>query len=252
MEAPSSGKDDKQAKPAAEIDGAAMSRIGYGLYVLTAREGDKDNGCIINTLSQLTSRPNRISVTVNKSNYTHGMIVRTGLFNVSLLTQETPMRVFEHFGFQSGASCNKFETCEQENRSQNGLLYIPKFTNAWMSGRVLSTIDLGTHTLFIAEVSQARVLSDVPSLTYDYYQQHIKPKPAPSNGKKGFRCKVCGYVYEGKRCRRILSVPSASMAYRILSRLAERLFGQKACVENKCFPLHREAPLGPPGAFSFG
>lgn len=108
------------------------------------------------------------------------------------------MRVFEHFGFQSGASCNKFETCEQENRSQNGLLYIPKFTNAWMSGRVLSTIDLGTHTLFIAEVSQARVLSDVPSLTYDYYQQHIKPKPAPSNGKKGFRCKVCGYVYEGE------------------------------------------------------
>lgn len=197
-EAPSSGKGDKQAKPAADIDGAAMSRIGYGLYVLTAREGDKDNGCIINTLSQLTSTPNRISVTVNKSNYTHGMIVRTGLFNVSLLTQETPMRVFEHFGFQSGANCNKFETCEQENRSQNGLLYIPKFTNAWMSGRVLSTIDLGTHTLFIAEVSQARVLSDVPSLTYDYYQQHIKPKPAPSNGKKGFRCKVCGYVYEGE------------------------------------------------------
>ncbi len=155
----------KERQSPADIDGAAMTRIGYGLYVLTARDGDKDNGCIINTLSQLTSRPNRIAVTVNKQNFTHDMIVKTKVFNVSLLTEETPMRVFEHFGFQSGATCNKFLTCEQENRMENGVLYIPKFTNACISGRVCSAIDLGTHTLFVAEVSQAKVLSDKPSVT---------------------------------------------------------------------------------------
>jgi len=179
------------------MDREAMFRIGYGLYVLTAREGKKDNGCIINTLTQVTSEPNRVAITVNKSNLTHDLIMRTDAFNVSMLTESTPFYVFKHFGFQSGRDCNKFADCEQENRSPNGILYVPKFTNAYLSASVWSSRDLGTHTMFIADVTDARVLSNEPSLTYAYYQEHIKPKPQNSV-KKGYRCKVCGYVYEGE------------------------------------------------------
>lgn len=177
----------------------ALRKIGYGLYVLTAREGEKDNGCIINVVAQLTDTPLQILISVNKNNLTHDMILHTGVFNVSMLTEETPLTVFQHFGFQSGKTVNKFEGCENEHRAANGVLYIPKHTNSYISGKVLQTVDLSTHTLFIAEVTEAAILNDVPSLTYNYYQQHIKPKPAaPAAKTTRWVCQVCGYVYEGE------------------------------------------------------
>ena len=180
----------------------ALFKLSYGLYVLTAREGDKDNGCIINVAPQLTDTPLQMLVSVNKQNYTHDMIVRTGLFNVSLLTEHTPMTVIQHFGFQSGRDVNKFENCEVEMRSGNGLLYVPRYTNAYISGKVNQMVDLGTHTLFIAEVTESVLLNNDPSLTYEYYHQHIKPKPAApaapaGDGKTRWVCQTCGYVYEG-------------------------------------------------------
>ena len=180
----------------------ALFKLSYGLYVLTAREGDKDNGCIINVAPQLTDTPLQMLVSVNKQNYTHDMIVRTGLFNVSLLTEHTPMTVIQHFGFQSGRDVNKFENCEVEMRSSNGLLYVPRYTNAYISGKVNQMVDLGTHTLFIAEVTESVLLNNDPSLTYAAYHQHIKPKPAMpapsgSTGTTRWVCQTCGYVYEG-------------------------------------------------------
>ena len=191
----------KAAEPAqakATVDSSAFFKLSYGLFVLTAREGEKDNGCIINTVEQLTSSPNRISIAVNKQNYTHDMILRTGMFNASVLSEEVPFKVFQHFGFQSGRTVDKFADCESQVRTENGLLYIPKYTNAVLSGRVVDTHDYGTHTLFVAEVAEAQVLSNVPSVTYAYYFANIKPKPQPApEKKKGFVCKICGYVYEG-------------------------------------------------------
>lgn len=178
----------------------ALSNIGYGLYVLTSRHDNIDNGCIVNTVMQVTSNPIRVSVTVNKANYTHELIQKSGVFNVSMLTTETPMFVFEHFGFQSGREVNKFATCEAEHRAVNQVLYIPKYTNAYLACRVINSVDFDTHTLFVAEVLDAQLLSDKPSLTYDYYMQHIKPKPqleGKGNGKRRWVCKVCGYIYEG-------------------------------------------------------
>lgn len=186
------------------IENKALSCIGYGLYVLTAREGEKDNGCIVNVVAQVADNPLRMLITVNKKNYTHDMIMNTRKFNVSALTEETPMKVFSHFGFQSGRDVNKFQNCETEKRSQNDILYIPKFTNAYFSGQVIDTMDLGSHTLFIAEITEAKVLDDKPSLTYSFYHKNIKPAPAPakeaSSEKKVTRwvCKICGYVYEGE------------------------------------------------------
>lgn len=182
-------------------DPKALTRIGYGLYVLTAREGKKDNGCIVNVVAQATDTPLQMIITVNKKNYTHDMIMHTGVFNVSMLTEKTPMDVFKHFGFQSGRDVNKFENCPAEHRATNGVLYIPNYTNAFISGKVVKTVDLGTHTLFIAQVTEAKSLGDDPSLTYSYYHQNIKPKPIiNTDGPKvtGWRCKVCGYVYEGE------------------------------------------------------
>lgn len=172
-----------------------LNKISYGLLVLTVREGEKDNGCIINTLQQVSDRPMQITIAVNKLNYTHDMILRTGRFNASLLTEETPFKVFERFGLQSGREVNKFAECEGAHRAQNGVLYIPKFTNGFISGAVKQSVDLGTHTLFVANVTEAQELSSAPSLTYAYYHEHIKPKPP---AKKGWRCKICGYVYEGE------------------------------------------------------
>jgi flavorubredoxin/flavin reductase (DIM6/NTAB) family NADH-FMN oxidoreductase RutF len=182
------------------MDTSALFNIGYGLYVLTTRHNDIDNGCIVNTVTQVTSNPLQIAVTVNKGNYTHELIMNSCVFNVSILTTETPMFVFEHFGFQSGRTVNKFANCEAEHRAVNGVLYIPKYTNAFLACKVNNSIDFKTHTMFIADVLDAQVLSDKPSVTYDYYQNHIKPKPQtpkPSNGKRRWECKVCGYIYEG-------------------------------------------------------
>lgn len=173
-----------------------LNKIGYGLYVLTAKEGSKDNGCIINAVMQVTNQPAQIAVSVNKMNYTHDMIMHTGMFNISVLTEDTPFKVFQHFGFQSGRSMNKFEDCPSEHRTLNGILYIPKYTNGVISGKVRQTIDVGSHTIFLASVEETVNLSAEASLSYAYYHQHIKPKPQPAE-KSGWRCKVCGYVYEG-------------------------------------------------------
>ena len=194
----------KEKAPAASggVDAAALQKFSYGLFVLTAKEDGKDNGCIVNTAAQLTSSPQRISIAVNKANHTHDMILRTGEFNVCVLSEDVPMAVFQRFGFQSGRDCDKFDGCEGLRRSANGLYYLTGCTNAVLSGKVLQTIDCGTHTLFIADVVEAKVLSDEPSVTYAYYFAHIKPKPLPAamtsdQPQKGWVCKICGYVYEG-------------------------------------------------------
>ena len=183
------------------IDPAAFQKFSYGLFMLSARDGAKDNGCIVNTAMQLTSNPQRISIAVNKSNYTHDMILKTGVFNVSVLSEDVSMDVFKRFGFQSGRTAEKFEGCEGLQRSANGLYYLTGCTNAVLSGKVIQSIDCGSHPLFIADVTESKVLSDEPSVTYAYYFAHIKPKPLPAamteEPKKGWICKICGYVYEG-------------------------------------------------------
>lgn len=174
-----------------------MFNITYGLYVLTAKDGEKDNGCIINTFSQLTSSPAVVSVVVNKQNYTCSMIEKTGRFNVSVLTQNTPFEIFKHFGFQSGKDSEKFFPNPNAKRSESGIIYLPEYTNAYFSCTVTQAIDFGTHIMFAASVDEMQVLSDEPSLSYDYYHKNIKPKPQKQESKKGYRCKICGYVYEG-------------------------------------------------------
>lgn len=175
-----------------------MELISYGLYLVTVKDGEeKDNGCIINTFSQITSTPTRVALAINKANYTHDRILSTGECNVSVLTTETPFDFFRQFGFQSGRDMNKFEGFTDIDRSPNGLVYPTKYCNAYISATVNSSVDCDTHTLFIAEVSTAKVISDKPSLTYDYYHKEIKP--APEKPKvKGWRCKICGFVYEGE------------------------------------------------------
>jgi flavin reductase (DIM6/NTAB) family NADH-FMN oxidoreductase RutF len=178
---------------------AAMFKLSYGLFVLTARDGDKDNGCIINTAAQLTSAPLRISITVNKANFTHDMIIKTGEFNVSILTQLAAFAVFEEFGFHSGKDTDKFAGMKYVERTANGITHLSMGpANAVISAKVKETVDCGTHTLFVADVTQTLVLSDVPSATYQFYFDFIKPKPAKEQKKKkGFVCKICGYVHEG-------------------------------------------------------
>lgn len=183
------------------IDKKALFKLSYGLYVLTAREGSKDNGCIINVAAQLTTEPQQMLISVNKQNYTHDMIVHTGLFNVSLLTESTPMSLIKHFGFQSGRDVNKFENFENAVRANNGILYVPQYANAFISGKVTQMLDLGSHTLFIADITEAVQFNNDLSLTYDYYQRNIKPKaaaPASAPNKTRWVCQVCGYVYEGE------------------------------------------------------
>lgn len=179
-----------------------MFRLTYGLFVLTARQGEKDNGCIINTAGQVTASPNRISIAVNKTNLTHDMILETGRFNLSILSEKADFSVFRHFGFQSGRTVDKFHDYEAAKRSENGIFYITKGTNGYISASVEQTLDLGTHTLFIASVEDMDILSDVPSATYTYYQSHIKPQPKPEDGPKAgktvWRCRICGYIYEGE------------------------------------------------------
>lgn len=183
------------------MDKKALFNIGYGLYVLTTSYDNIDNGCIINTVSQVTDSPLRITITVNKRNYTHDLIMCSCVFNVSMLTTETPMEVFKHFGFQSGRKNDKFANCTQVKRAVNNVYYIPKYTNSYLACHVVKSIDFGTHTTFVAEIIDAQILSDKPSLTYDYYQKNIKPAPAQvtesGKGKRRWECKVCGYIYEG-------------------------------------------------------
>jgi flavin reductase (DIM6/NTAB) family NADH-FMN oxidoreductase RutF len=183
---------------AGSIAREALFKLPYGLFVLTAHEDGKDNGCIINTVMQVADSPARISIAVNKKNYTHDMILRSGVFNVSVLSENVAFSTFERFGFQSGRDTDKFKDCGFDHRTQNGLRYIPRSANAVVSGKVFRTVDCGSHMLFVADITEAFVLSGEPSVTYSYYFEHIKPKPRPQKeAKKGFVCKICGYVYEG-------------------------------------------------------
>ena len=182
------------------MDKKAMYQLTYGLFVLAAKDGEKDNGCIINTAGQVTSTPNIISIAVNKDNFTHDMIMESGRFNISILSEKANFETFQHFGFQSGRTADKFDGYQACKRSDNGIYYITEGTNAYISASVEQTIDLGSHTMFIASVEDMEVLSSDPSATYAYYQDSIKPKPEKkaSGGKTAWRCTVCGYVYEGE------------------------------------------------------
>lgn len=176
------------------MNNKAMFNIEYGLYVLTV----KDNGCIINTVSQVTTTPNRISITVNKQNYTHDILLKEGIFNVSILNTEVPFSIFERFGFHSGKDTNKFDNFNYIAKSNNGIYYLTEYTNTYISGKVVNTLDLGTHTMFIAGVTDCNILNDTTSVTYDYYHKNIKPKPQPTKETiVGYRCTICGYIYEG-------------------------------------------------------
>ena len=179
------------------MDTSVMFKIGYGLYVLTAKDDAKDNGCIINTVMQVTSEPLQIAIAVNKKNYTNEMIQKTKKFNLSILSENADFDIYKHFGYQSGREVDKFASFTEAKRSPNGVLYITKGTNAYISAYVQQEVNLGTHSLFIAQLVAAESLSDDKSVTYDYYQNFVKPKPE-NVAKKGWRCKICGYIYEGE------------------------------------------------------
>ena len=185
----------KDANKANKNDLNALFNIGYGLYVVTSNDGKKDNGLIVNTVSQVTNSPNKIAVTINKENYSHHIINQTGIMNVNCLSVDAPFTVFETFGFQSGRNVNKFENCTP-NRSDNGLVFLPRYINSFMSLKVEQYVDLDTHGMFICSVTEARVINNLETMTYTYYQNNVKPKPE-TEGKKGYVCKICGYVYEG-------------------------------------------------------
>ncbi len=180
------------------MDIKAMHKFSYGLFVITAKT-DKQNGCITNTVGQVTTSPNRISLTVNKENFTHDMIIKSGEFNVSVISENCNFSIFERFGFKSGRDTDKFENFSDYKIAENGIAYITDGTNALICAKVVNTLDLGTHTMFIADITDAEVLSDIPSATYAYYHANIKPKPNTENKPKGktvWRCTICGYEEE--------------------------------------------------------
>ena len=185
----------QQSSTADKNDLSALTNIGYGLYVVTSNDGEKDNGLIVNTVTQLTDSPNRVAVTINKANYSYHVINQTKKMNVNCLSTSAPFSVFEKFGFQSGRNIDKFEGCEPL-RSDNGLVFLPRHINSFMSLEVVQYVDLDTHGMFICEITEARVINDDPSMTYAYYHENVKPKPQ-TEGKKGFVCTVCGFIYEG-------------------------------------------------------
>lgn len=183
------------------MDEKAMFKLSYGLFVLTAREGEQDNGCIINTAMQVTAEPNRLSIAVNKANLTHDMLVRTKECTISVMSEEADFGLFQRFGFHSGRETDKFAGFSGMKRGKNGIYYVTEGTNSYISAKVEQTLDLGSHTLFLAEVTDMEILSGIPSATYAYYQSNIKPKPENTGaaaGKTIWRCVVCGYEYEGE------------------------------------------------------
>ena len=187
---------EQDGETANKNDLTALFNIGYGLYVVTSNDGKKDNGLIVNTVTQVTNSPNRVAVCINKQNYSHHTIKQTGVMNVNCLSVDAPFSVFQNFGFQSGKNVDKFADWTPL-RSDNGLVFLPKYINSFMSLKVEDYIDLDTHGMFICSVTEARVLSDKETMTYTYYQNNVKPKPE-TEGKKGWVCKICGYVYEGE------------------------------------------------------
>ncbi len=178
------------------MDNNVMNKISYGLYVLTAKKGEQHNGCIINTLGQVTAAPNRVSITVNKENYTHDMVMETGEFNVSIIDEAAKFDLFKHFGFQSGRDVNKFENYPL-SIAENGIAYITEGINGYVSGKVIQSVDLGTHTMFIADVTGGECLAEEASATYAYYHKNIKEAPGKEQPSGSWVCKICGYVYEG-------------------------------------------------------
>ena len=184
------------------MDKNAMYKLSYGLFVLTAKDGEKDNGCITNTAIQVTTEPNQIAFAVNKLNHTHDLLMESGVFNISIISEKADFELFKRFGFQSGRDVNKFEGFSGYERAENGVVFITEGTNAYISGKVVKTVELSTHTLFIAEVTDASILNDDASATYEYYQKNIKPKPQPvgktAAGKTVWRCTICGYEWEGE------------------------------------------------------
>lgn len=184
------------------MDKKAMYKLSYGLFVLTAKEGEKDNGCIINTAIQAASTPDQISICVNKENYTHDMVMRTGAFTVSVISENATFDLFKHFGFQTGREVDKFADFSNCARGENGIYYVTEGTNAYISVKVDQTVDLGSHTMFIGEITDMEVLSETPSATYSYYMDHIKPKPqavkTTEDGQTVWRCTICGYEYVGE------------------------------------------------------
>ena len=177
-------------------DFSALYKIGYGHYVVTTFDGIKDNGCILNSVMQVTSTPNRVAVTINKDSYSYHTIKQTGKMNINCLTEEAPFSIFERVGFESGRNVNKFKG-KDVIRSENGLVVLSSKINSFMSLKVESYLDVDTHGMFICSVEESRVISDKPTMTYTYYLENVKPKPVTDN-KKGYVCKICGYVYEGE------------------------------------------------------
>ena len=177
-------------------DLSALFNIGYGLYVVTSSDGNKDNGLIVNTVTQVTNTPNRVAVTINKENYSHHVIRQTGKMNVNCLDVSAPFELIKNFGFQSGRTADKFQGFE-ELRSDNGLRFLPRHINSFMSLQVESYVDLGTHGMFICAVTEARVMGNTETMSYNYYYNNVKPKPQ-AEGKKGYACKICGWIYEGE------------------------------------------------------
>lgn len=181
------------------MDSKALLKFSYGLYIITAAENGGDNGCVVNTAGQITDSPNRVAVTINKKSKTHDMIKNTGVFNICVLDESADFEIFRHFGFQSGYDTDKFSNFSDYERSENGVVYITRGTNAYIAARVENEIDEETHTMFIAVVEDAKVLSETPSATYAYYHSHIKPKQAEKKTDKTvWRCRVCGYEYTGE------------------------------------------------------
>ncbi len=179
------------------MDKTALFKIGYGLFAITAKDGEKDNGCIINTFMQVTSDPVTAVFALNKANYTHDMILKTGKCNISMLTVDAPFSVYEGLGMASGRDTDKLAGINGLKRAENGILYLTENVNAYLSLEVIGTEDMGAHTLFKARVVEAENLSKAESVTYAYYHANVKPKPQPTK-KAGYRCKICGYVYEGE------------------------------------------------------
>ena len=186
-----------RSEEADKNDLKALFNIGYGLYVVTSRQGEKDNGLIVNTVTQLTNSPNRIGVAINKANLSHDIIKATGVMNVNCLSVEAPFSVFEQFGFHSGRDTDKFPDSKQALRSDNGVIFLPRYINSFMSLKVERYIDFETHGMFVCTITESRVISPAETMTYSYYQEHVKPR-ADTENKKGWVCKVCGYVYEGE------------------------------------------------------
>ena len=185
-----------EAKKSANVDPKALFNIGYGLYVVTVNDGNKDNGCIVNTVAQVANNPLCVSVSISKANYTGEVVKATGKLNVNCLNTETPFSVFKHFGFQSGRDVDKFAENEKSApRTSNGLVRLPDYINSYISLKVIESVDLGSHNMFLCEVTECETVNSKETMTYNYYQQNVKPKPETK--KKGYVCEVCGYIYEG-------------------------------------------------------